>query len=100
SFRVSTSPMRTVTLNSSLSWATASASLAPAFMARETTSAARDSRSRAASVDGGAGWGMNSNYQNATMVLPGSCFFQYRKYRHRYTWNSPCQVGSMLGEVT
>ena len=45
SFSVSTSPMRTLTLNSSPSRTTASASLAPAFMARATTSAVRDSRS-------------------------------------------------------
>ena len=50
SLRVSTSPMRTLTLNSSPSRTTASASVAPAFMARATTSAVRDSRSRAVSV--------------------------------------------------
>jgi hypothetical protein len=37
--------MRTLTLNSSPSRATASASLAPAFMASATTSAAKDSKS-------------------------------------------------------
>ena len=63
SFSVSTSPMRTFTLNSSPSRAVTSASVAPAFTARATTSAVRDSRSRIVSLGRDAGSGMSSNYQ-------------------------------------
>src|ERR1039458_4466982 len=64
SLRVSTWPMRTLTLNSSPSRTTASASEAPALMASDTTSAVRDSMSRVVGSGWAADWGMDSSYQN------------------------------------
>ena len=57
--------MRTETENSSPSLTTTSASVAPAFTARATTSAARDFRSISVLDGEAAASGMSQSYQNS-----------------------------------